>query len=92
MGFVVKEQCAETLDLCGTCRSLIWTCLEVVVSGASSGNNFAVLRVTSPLTQGQHQCSLKTSMEVNMILQEPGAIACIFSHSVSVSAPKCPFK
>lgn len=26
---------------------------EVVVSGAPSGNNFAVLRVATPLTQGQ---------------------------------------
>lgn len=65
---------------------------KVPVNRAPFGHGFAVLRVASLSTQGQHQCSLKTSMGVNLILQEPGAIACIFSGSMSVSVPKCPFK
>lgn len=60
---------------------------KVAVNEAPSSHEFAVLS-----TQGQHQCSLKTSTGVNLILQEPGAIACIFSGSMSVSVPKCPFK
>lgn len=65
---------------------------KVAVNWATSGHDFAVLRVASLSTQGQHQCSLKTSTGVNFVLQEPGAIACIFSGSMSVSVPKCPFK
>ena len=51
--------------------------LKGFVNLAPSGLDSAILRVASLSTQGQHQCSLKTSMGVNLILQDPGAIACI---------------
>lgn len=65
---------------------------KVAVNWAPSGHDFSVLRVASLSTQGQHQFGLKISTEVNLILQKPGAIASIFSGSMSVSVPKCPFK
>lgn len=50
---------------------------KFIVDWAISGCDFAILKVTSLSTQGQLQCSLKTSMGVNLILQQREAITCI---------------
>lgn len=41
---------------------------KAIVNWALSGCDFAILSVISLSTQGQLQCSLKTSMGVNLIL------------------------
>lgn len=50
---------------------------KVAVSQATSSLDFVPGGVVFLSTQGQHQCGLKTSTGVNLILQEPQAIACI---------------
>lgn len=96
-GLVLTAQSTAKFGWSRSCRTLIWRkrlsepILKSLSAGLQSSLDFVALRVASLSTQGQRCCSLKTSTGANLILQKPQATACIFSHSVAVSVPTCPF-